>query len=138
MARRNKGPTHRMVQVADQVKACISGLLLDGSVKDARLDDVMVTVTGVEMSPDLKHAKVFVSTFSNREETEDPSAPSVSEEALEGLGSASSMIQREIAQRLALRFTPRLQFAYDESIAHGARMEALLREVVPEADDEED
>jgi ribosome-binding factor A len=131
-----------MVQVADQVKACISSLLLDGSVKDARLDGLMVTVTGVEMSPDLKYAKVFVSTFSTEEQEVD--APPPAEEtdapalALEGLRSARSMLQREIAQRLALRFTPRLQFSHDESIAYGARMEALLREVAPEAEDEED
>lgn len=117
-----------MVQVADQVKACISELLLDGSVKDARLEDVMVTVTGVEMSSDLKYAKVFVSSFPSPEDDESPQA------VLEGLQSAGPMLQREVGRRLALRFTPKLQFSYDDSIAYGARVEALLREVAEDGE----
>lgn len=109
-------------------------MLMDGSLKDPRLSAVMVTVTEVVMSPDLRTGRVFVSVF--------PEEEAKVRDVLEGLRSAVGEIKRAVHDRLALRYTPGLSFAFDASIANGSRFETLLKRIhaeepsAPDADGE--
>jgi ribosome-binding factor A len=88
----------------------------------------MISVTDVECTQDLQKAKVFVSFLDDEHERE----------IMKRLRRAARFFRREIAERINLRHTPELEFVYDPSIARGARVLALLREVEipPETPDE--
>jgi len=79
----------------------------------------------VDVSPDLKHARVFVSAMQDREET------------LDGLNRAAPFLRRALARRAGLRFTPQLRFLLDESIVTGFQVEEILRDVAPEDEPDE-
>ena len=87
----------------------------------------MISITGVEVTQDLQKAKIFVSFLDDESE----------KEIMQRLRKAARYFRREIAERINLRHTPELEFVYDPSIARGARVLALLREVAPppEADE---
>jgi ribosome-binding factor A len=109
------------VQIGESVRQAIGTMLADGAIKDPRLSAAMITVTDVEMTPDLKLARVYVSVF--------PEDEALMVGALKGLRSAASAMKREIGARLGLRYTPTLSFELDGSIANGARIEALIHEI---------
>ena len=90
-------------------------------VKDPRVSDAFVSITGAEVTPDLKYAKIFYSALRG-----DP------KETAKGLKSCSGFLRREIAQRMNLRITPELAFCYDESITYGAHISKLLSQAMPE------
>ncbi len=96
--------------------------LLTRELKDPRLG-VMLSITGVETSPDLRTAKVYVSIYGS--ETE-------SEQALEALRGAAGFLRRELSARLRMKQVPVLIFERDRSIERGARIAELLREVAAE------
>ena len=114
-------------RVGALLQAALSELLLRG-VKDPRVG--MVTITGVDLSPDLKHASVFVSTHGDAESMK---------RTLAGLESARPYLQSQVGRRLGLRFTPELRFSIDPSIDTAARLEQLFRETQPSpvADDDD-
>jgi ribosome-binding factor A len=105
----------RTGQVGGLIQKEISDLLLR-KIKDPRL--AMVTITGVEITPDLKLARVFFSRLGNPEEIRD---------TLLGLKKASGFIRRELGARLRLRYVPEVEFIHDTSFEYGDRIEALLR-----------
>jgi ribosome-binding factor A len=84
-------------------------------LKDPRVG--FVTVTAVEMSEDLRHAKVYVSVLGTEE---------VRNETLKALEHGAAYIRREVGQRIQIRHTPELLFRYDASMEEGARMDRLL------------
>ena len=90
------------------------------TVKDPRISGAFVSVTGVEVTPDLKYAKIFYSVMDADSEDFDE------KELRQGLKSASAYIRGQIAQRLNLRITPELNFVYDPSIAYGAKINQIL------------
>src|SRR5205814_572230 len=100
-------PTRRQQQVADAIHKEIS-LLIQREMKDPRLG--FVTVTRAEVSPDLQHARVFVSVMGTPEEQA---------ASLKALESAAGFLRHELGHRLTMRYTPALQFRADSSIAHG-------------------
>ncbi|HZP42615.1 MAG TPA: 30S ribosome-binding factor RbfA [Candidatus Binatia bacterium] len=104
----------RPERVAHLVQAEIAGWLLRDA-KDPRLQ--RVTVTGVRMSPDLRHARVFVRTLGGRDRAE----------ALRALGGAGHALRGAVARALALRVTPELHFEWDATPDRAARVDALLR-----------
>jgi ribosome-binding factor A len=118
-----KKETRRSQRVADLVRAELSSLLLveahDPAVKG-------VTITGVEMSPDLQSARVYFSVLGGEEERD---------RAAEGLERASGYLRREVGQRCALRYAPALHFVSDRSLERGARVEELLAQVLPPKDE---
>lgn len=120
-----KNRPKRTVQVGGLLQREISELLVR-KIKDPRLD--MVTITGVEVSPDLKLARVYFSRFGNPEELR---------QGLEGLQSAAGFIKRELGQRLKLRHVPDLEFVHDTSFEYGDRIETLLKTVFPSKEPEE-
>jgi ribosome-binding factor A len=106
--------TRRQERVSERIHHEISDLL-QNEIRDPRL--AYVTVTGVEISPDLQLATVFVTALGDHE------AKAAAMTALEG---AVGYIRRELAQRLQMRVTPAVRFVLDESWERGARLDALL------------
>jgi ribosome-binding factor A len=103
--------------------------ILRREVSDPRIG--FVTITGAKISPDLRHARVYVSILGSEEKQA---------EALKGLQSAARFIRGELGKRIEMRDTPQLVFQIDAAIAHGARIFELLEQVKreePEAHDEE-
>ena len=109
----------RTAQVGGLIQQEISELLVR-KIKDPRLE--MVTITGVEVSPDLKLARVYFSRFGNPDEVR---------RGLEGLQSAAGFIKRELGQRIKLRRVPDLEFKHDNSFEYGDRIESILKDLYP-------
>ncbi len=89
-------------------------------VKDPGLNDVMVTVVSVEVTPDLKYCKAYISVLGSDE---------AAREALAGLKRAVGFIRKELARRVNLRNTPELKFILDQSIEYGVHMSRLIDDV---------
>ncbi|MFL5732635.1 MAG: 30S ribosome-binding factor RbfA [Chloroflexia bacterium] len=113
-------PSRRQAQVAEAVQQYVSQLL-QRDMKDPRIG--FVTVTSVEMSPDLKYARVFVSVMGTPEEQK---------ATMDALASAKGFIRRELAARLDLRFAPEVQFKLDTSAEYSDRINRLLNELKAE------
>src|ERR1051326_4351353 len=103
----------RMRRVDESLRQVLSEALLE--LKDPRIG--FVTVTGVETSPDLRHARVFVSVLGTDEQKD---------EALDGLRSSAGFLQSKVGQELRMKRTPTLEFHYDDSIDRGMRISELL------------
>ena len=106
--------TGRMRRVDEAVRAVLSDAIAK-DLKDPRIG--FVTVTGVKTSPDLRHARVYVSVLGE---------DAVRQATLEGLESAHGFLQGRIASELSLKRTPTLSFRYDDSIDRGMRITELL------------
>jgi len=109
----------------DQLSGAITRELSDlmrTRMKDPRIG--FASITGVELSHDLRHAKVYVSVLGTPEEQR---------ETMRGLESATGFLRRELAQRLTIRHVPEITFRLDESIARGARVLDLLKQVQTES-----
>jgi ribosome-binding factor A len=111
--------TSRMRRVNESIKEVLSEAV--GSLQDPRIG--FVTVTGVETSPDLRHARVFVSVLGSERKRE---------QTLAGLASAHGILQSRIADELRLKRTPTLAFEYDPSVERGVRMSQLIDELAPD------
>jgi ribosome-binding factor A len=112
-------PQHqRSDRVAAAIREEVANFLAEG-VKDPRVT-ALVTVTGVEMTRDLRHAKVFVSIMG-----EDSQRAST----IEGLTSVQGFLRSRLARSLSLRVAPEVQFVMDESVARAARIETLLNQI---------
>lgn len=109
----------RSRRVAEEIKKEIAQIIRDG-IKDPRVRGLL-TVTNVEVSDDIRYAKIFVSYFGEDEGKD---------EAIKVLTKASGFIRSELAGRLRLRYTPELTFKFDESIAYGAKISELIRKTV--------
>lgn len=118
--------TRRTEKVNDLLRDEISSILLR-DIKDPRLAH-LVSITSVDVAPDLKYAKVFISVFGTDEEKE---------EVMAGLESASRFVRRELSNRLRLRHIPELSFRKDDSIERGSRILKLLKEIEPDLHDSE-
>jgi ribosome-binding factor A len=110
-------PTRRQERVSERIHEELSELL-QRRVRDPRLSEI--TVTGVEVSPDLKLATVYVSALGDREAWD---------LAVKGLQHAAGYLRRELAQQLQMRFTPELRFVLDDSWQRGARIDELLEQL---------
>ena len=108
-----------MRRVNEAVRQVLSEAV--GELKDPRIG--FVTVTGVETSPDLRHARVFVSVFGPEDERD---------ETLAGLEAAHGVLQARIARELRMKRTPQLGFEYDRSVERGVRMTQLIDELAPD------
>ena len=109
-------PGARMRRVNEAVREVLSAHITP-DLKDPRIG--FVTVTAVETSPDLRHARVFVTVLGDEDERAS---------ALEGLRSSAGFLQSKIGSELTMKRTPTLEFVYDESIDHGMRISELLDE----------
>jgi len=112
-------PYARNERVAALIQQVIAELLRK-EISDPRL--ALVTITGVKLSRDLRHATIYYS-FSA------PGGEASRQEVDKGFKQARGFLKRELAQRLDLRYMPDLKFFYDESIDYAARIESLLKAV---------
>lgn len=110
-------PFKRTARVSSLVRQVL-GELLTFEIKDPRVRGVVVT--DVEVTGDLREARIFVSR---------PEDDADAQALMRGLNKASGWLRRELGQRIRLRVTPALDFRYDESLAYGARIESKLREL---------
>ena len=108
-----------MRRVNEAVREVLSEAI--GALQDPRIG--FVTVTGVETSADLRHARVFVSVLGSERKRE---------RTLEGLASAHGVLQAQIAEQLRMKRTPQLAFEYDPTVEHGVRMSQLIDELAPD------
>lgn len=111
----------RIEKLQELIKQEMSQILLK-ELKDPRIG--FVTVTDVEMTGDLREAKIYVSIMGGAEQVKS---------SLEGLNSALGFIRREIGQRVRLRFTPEISFALDTSLDYGDHIQKLLLQVEGDA-----
>ncbi len=107
----------RSARIADQIQRELAELIRM-EMRDPRVG--LVTVTGVELSRDQSHAKVFFTSLGAAEHAE----------TLEGLQRAAGFLRSELARRLTTRKVPELHFAYDESVERGVRLARLIDEAV--------
>ena len=115
----------RMRRVNEAVREVVSEGL--GELKDPRIG--FVTVTGVETSPDLHQAVVFVSVLGGEKKRE---------RTLEGLQAAHGVLQSRISRELRLKRTPTLTFQYDPTVDHGMRLSRLIDDLAPGDRDDDD
>ncbi len=108
----------RLRRVADQIQRELAELLRT-ELKDPRVG--MITLTGVEVTPDLAHAKVFFTSLADAERRE---------ETLAGLGRAGGFLRTMLGARLKVHNVPELHFVYDESVESGLRLTQLIEAAV--------
>lgn len=126
-----EGRSVRVLRVGEQVRHILSEILMRGDVHDDVLASHQVSVTEVRMSPDLRHATVFVKPLLGKDEAV----------VLKALRTNTAYFQREVASRIAMKYAAKLKFLSDESFDEGTHIDKLLRDpkVVRdlEADEEE-
>lgn len=121
MARQSSSPEDqsvRLLKVGERVRHILSELLSRGEVHDETLTAHTVSVTEVRMSPDLRQAKVYVKPLLGEDE-----GPVV-----KALQVNTAFFQREVAQRLGLKFAPKLRFLPDETFDEASRIDQLLND----------
>lgn len=106
----------RLLKVGEQVRHILSELLLRQEVRDEVLSAHTVSVTEARMSPDLRHATVFVKSLLGADEAE----------VLKALRTNTAYFQKEVAGRLKLKYAPKVQFVADESFDTASHIESLL------------
>jgi ribosome-binding factor A len=112
----NTGVPDRMRRVNEAVKEVLSEALLE--LKDPRIG--FVTITGVQTSSDLRHARVYVSVLGSERKRE---------ASLSGLAAAHGVLQARVGSELRLKRTPQLTFEYDPTVERGVRMTQLIDEL---------
>jgi ribosome-binding factor A len=116
-------PTDRRVaRVAELIRREVSQMLISG-IKDDRVGTGMVSITDVQVSGDLQHAKIFVSIYG----TEEARA-----ETMVGLEAVTGYVRRELGHRIRLRRTPEVLFIEDRSLERGTKMLSLLNQLSAE------
>jgi ribosome-binding factor A len=106
----------RMRRINEALREVLSGAITS-ELKDPRVG--FVTVTAVETSPDLRHARVFVSVLGN---------PGQRRRSLQALDAAHGYLQRRVGTELRIKHTPQLQFIYDDTSERAGRITQLLEE----------
>lgn len=115
----------RMGRIEEELKRIISGIIAN-DLKDPRITS-LISVTGVEVSNDLKYANVFVSIFDKKSENE----KELQDNVIKILNKSKGYIRTELAHKLTLRYTPELSFKLDNSIVYGSHIEEILNNIVP-------
>lgn len=113
----------RAERLSDLIRSEISEIILR-KIKDPRVQ--MITITGVDLSEDLRIAKVFFTTMAQGEERQT---------SIAGLKSAAGFIRKTLGSRLDLRYVPEINFFYDESFEYGARIDKLIKKVKEEGNE---
>jgi ribosome-binding factor A len=108
----------RLLRVGEQMRHVLSEILQRGDVHDETLARHLVSVTEVRMSPDLRHATVFVKPLLGKEE----------DAVLKALRTNTAYLQREVAARVQMKYAAKLKFLADESFDEGHHIDTLLRD----------
>ena len=118
--------SNRIHLINEEIQKELSALLR--TVKDPRVQDVMISITRVETTPDLRYTKVYVSFLQEDK----------AQEAMKGLKSAGGYLRRELARNLKLRYTPEIVWSLDDSITYGAKMLKLINSLEVNRDEDAD
>jgi ribosome-binding factor A len=110
------GPTQRQLRAGELIRHSLVEILREEDISDPALEGVSVTVTEVRMSPDLRHATVFV----------EPLGGGHAAEVVEGLNRHAKFLRGRLGRTIDMKFTPDLKFLHDESFDEAARMNRLF------------
>jgi ribosome-binding factor A len=113
----NGEPSVRLLRVGEAVRHVLADILQRGDVHDDVLANHVVSVTEVRMSPDLRHATVFVKPLLGKDE----------EVVLKALRTNTAYLQREVAKQVRMKFATKLKFIADASFEEGSHIDAILR-----------
>ena len=116
--------SNRILLINEEIQKELSSLLR--TVKDPRVQDVMISITRVETTPDLRYTKVYVSFLQSEK----------ADEAMKGLKSAAGYLRRQLGQNLQLRYAPQNVWALEDSITYGAKMLKLINSLEVKHDEE--
>lgn len=116
--------SRRVEKVSSLIKKEISQMLISG-IKDDRVGAGMVSITEVEISGDLQHARVFVSIYGT---------PDAKKETMEGLKACTPFVRKSLGQRISLRHTPEIRFVEDTSLEKGDNLINLINRITPKED----
>jgi len=119
--------SRRVARVASLIKREVSQMLMSG-IKDDRVGAGMVSITDVDVSGDLQHAKIFVSIYGTDE---------ARAETMTGLQAAAGYVRSELGQRIRLRRTPEVIFREDRSVERGTRVLSLINQLSTERADKD-
>lgn len=111
------GPSVRVLRVGEQVRHILSDILARGDVHDDVLTAQPVSVTEVRMSPDLRHATVFVKPLLGKDE----------DAVLKALRTNTAYLQKTVAAKVRMKYAAKLKFLADESFDEASHIDALLR-----------
>lgn len=115
---KDQGPSVRVLRVGEQVRHILSEIIARGDVHDDVLATHPVSITEVRMSPDLRHATVFVKPLLGRDE----------EAVLKALRTNTAYLQKTVASKVRMKYAARLKFLADESFDEASHIEKLLRD----------
>jgi ribosome-binding factor A len=113
-----EGRSVRLLRVGEQVRHALSAILMRGDVHDETLASHLISVTEVRMSPDLRHATVFVKPLLGQDE----------DVVLKALRTHTAFFQKEVAARMTTKYAAKLKFLADQSFDEGGKIDALLRD----------
>lgn len=117
----------RQERMSIEIKKILAQII-QGQVKDPRIDFATVSVTRVDVTNDLSHAKINVSILGDSAKQED---------SMKALQNARGFVRKELAQQLQVRHAPDLEFLLDKSVEHGLRINALLNDIKAEEQQKE-
>ena len=115
---------YRRGRINDEMQKTLAEIVRE--VKDPRVSEAFISITGADVTPDLKYAKIYYSAMRGDKK-----------QVAQGLKSSAGYIRRQVAQRLNLRVTPEFTFIEDTSIAYGAHISELLHSITITEPDEE-
>ncbi len=117
---------YRRGRINDEMQKTVAEIVRE--VKDPRVSDAFISITGADVTPDLKYAKIYYSALRGDKK-----------EVYLGLKSSAGFIRRMVAQRMNLRVTPEFTFVEDDSIAYGAHIASILNNItISDPDPSED
>jgi ribosome-binding factor A len=119
-----KGPTQRQLRVGELIRHALADFFLRDGLTEDELKGVLLTITEVKASPDLRHATVFLM----------PSGAADERAAVAAVARHKKFLRGELARHVELRYVPELVFALDESFGNSARIDELLRSPEVERD----
>ena len=111
-----QGPTQRQLRAGELTRHALVEILREEDISDPALESVSVTVTEVRMSPDLRHATVFV----------EPLGGGHAQEVVDALNRHAKFLRGRLGRHIEMKFTPDLRFLHDESFNEAARMDRLF------------
>lgn len=117
---------YRSGRINEEVKKAVSSVIQNG-IRDPRLHDAMISVTKVEVTKDMRYAKVFVSILGNEE---------AKAESLAILKKSAGFIRKEVGHEVNLRLTPEIIIELDNSIEHGMHIDAILEQIKEKSKDD--
>ena len=109
-------PSQRQLRVAEEIRHVLAGIFSRGEIRDPALADVLITVTEVRVSPDLKHATAFVTRLGRSDVAE----------KLPALRHAAPFLRRQLAHELRLRYAPQVSFQADTSIDYAMHINEVM------------